>query len=528
MGSMQPPPLRQELIVGGKLSSAWEAWFNNISIQYSGSTVGTSGYLVNDSGITRARTFTSTGSSITLTNPSGTAGNTNLEVSDAFLYGSISGTTGKVTVTDDGDGTITLSISDLYLPSSIYGTTNEIAVSDNGDGTVTISIPDAYIPSSIYGTTDEITVTDDGDGSVTISISDSYINSSISGTANEITVDDDGDGTVTISIPDPAIIDDLELTKDLTLSKTTSSSRLGVIRKGTDNFIHDFNYGDNGTVITNGFNCFIGTNCGNFTMGSTATSIYHASYLTAVGYESLHSNTIGKDNTAIGYKALYKNTEGNGNISISSKSLYSNTTGGYNTAIGYRALYSNTEGNGNFAIGTRSLYLNITGGYNLGIGYKSLYNNTEGNGNIAIGSQSLYSNTTGGYNTAIGGDAGRYISDGFTANDTCDKSVFIGKNTYPLANNETNQIVIGYAAIGAGSNSVTLGNSNITKTLLRGNVELDSGGMQLTTTSARPTAGPDYRGMMWVTRGDAGVADTVEICLKSASDTYSWVNIATG
>ena len=38
------------------------------------------------------------------------------------------------------------------------------------------------------------------------------------------------------------------------------------------------------------------------------------------------------------------------------------------------------------------------------------------------------------------------------------------------ANGNTNEIVIGHTATGNGSNSVTLGNSSITKTILRGNV----------------------------------------------------------
>jgi hypothetical protein len=49
--------------------------------------------------------------------------------------------------------------------------------------------------------------------------------------------------------------------------------------------------------------------------------------------------------------------------------------------------------------------------------------------------------------------------------------LFLGNETKPLADNQTNQIVIGNNAIGAGSNSVTLGDTNITKTVLRGNVE---------------------------------------------------------
>ena len=40
----------------------------------------------------------------------------------------------------------------------------------------------------------------------------------------------------------------------------------------------------------------------------------------------------------------------------------------------------------------------------------------------------------------------------------------------PLADNDQNEIVIGYNAIGVGSNSVVLGNDSITKTILKGNV----------------------------------------------------------
>ena len=76
----------------------------------------------------------------------------------------------------------------------------------------------------------------------------------------------------------------------------------------------------------------------------------------------------------------------------------------------------------------------------------------------------------GNNNNAFGRFAGRYIADGTTLNLTCNESIFIGANTRPLANSQTNQIVIGDSAIGLGSNSVVLGNSSITTTALRGNV----------------------------------------------------------
>jgi hypothetical protein len=49
-------------------------------------------------------------------------------------------------------------------------------------------------------------------------------------------------------------------------------------------------------------------------------------------------------------------------------------------------------------------------------------------------------------------------------------SIFIGAFANALADSQTNQIVIGYNAIGAGSNTATLGNTSITKTILRGTI----------------------------------------------------------
>ncbi|HEY1089314.1 MAG TPA: hypothetical protein VGE37_16530, partial [Archangium sp.] len=53
--------------------------------------------------------------------------------------------------------------------------------------------------------------------------------------------------------------------------------------------------------------------------------------------------------------------------------------------------------------------------------------------------------------------------------------------------------------------------------------------LQLNTSGgARPTANAANRGTIWYSRSAGGAADTVEICVKSAADTYSWVTIATG
>jgi hypothetical protein len=93
-----------------------------------------------------------------------------------------------------------------------------------------------------------------------------------------------------------------------------------------------------------------------------------------------------------------------------------------------------------------------------------------GSSNSIIGSYAMQGTQGGNNNNAFGRFAGRYIADGTTLNLTCNESIFIGANTRPLANSQTNQIVIGYDATGLGSNSVVLGNASITTTALRGNV----------------------------------------------------------
>ncbi|PJA89389.1 MAG: hypothetical protein CO138_00690, partial [Candidatus Moranbacteria bacterium CG_4_9_14_3_um_filter_33_15] len=105
---------------------------------------------------------------------------------------------------------------------------------------------------------------------------------------------------------------------NLNLDSTTNANQFGVISKNGTRFIHDFNYGNNGTVTTDGLNTFVGFNAGNLTMGSTATSNYQSSYNTGVGYQSLYSNTTGFRNTANGMDSLYRNTTG-----------YSNTANGF-------------------------------------------------------------------------------------------------------------------------------------------------------------------------------------------------------
>ena len=48
-------------------------------------------------------------------------------------------------------------------------------------------------------------------------------------------------------------------------------------------------------------------------------------------------------------------------------------------------------------------------------------------------------------------------------------------------------------------------------------------GVQLSTAGSQPTCDVAHRGVMWNVEGGAGVADVLQVCQKSSSDTYAWV-----
>lgn len=52
-----------------------------------------------------------------------------------------------------------------------------------------------------------------------------------------------------------------------------------------------------------------------------------------------------------------------------------------------------------------------------------------------------------------------------------------------------------------------------------------NGGVRLNTTTAQPTCASAQRGTFWVVESGAGVKDNVQVCVKNASDTYTWAAI---
>jgi hypothetical protein len=137
--------------------------------------------------------------------------------------------------------------------------------------------------------------------------------------------------------------------------------------------------------------------------------------------------------------------------------------------MGISSLASNAGGYQNTAIGGWSLFSNTEGYHNTAMGQSAMYYNTTGYQNTSLGRLALHVNTTGYQNTAVGNDAGLYTNAGGN-NQTSNTSVYIGHDTRASASGNANEIVIGASTQGNGSNSVTLGNSSITKSILRGKV----------------------------------------------------------
>ncbi|MGH1397598.1 MAG: tail fiber domain-containing protein [Alphaproteobacteria bacterium] len=178
-------------------------------------------------------------------------------------------------------------------------------------------------------------------------------------------------------------------------------------------------------------------------------------------------------------------TSGVGGVSIDDLSDAERDDTNNNLFIGevYGSALANNDNNTSVGIGAlASLDNDATADYgdqNTAIGYSALALTTTGYRNTAVGYNALNANTTGYNNVAVGQQAGRYIADGSTDNATSDTSVFVGANTRASADGVSNEVVIGYDAIGSGTNTVTLGNSSITDTYLQGDVAV-SGDLTVT------------------------------------------------
>jgi hypothetical protein len=225
------------------------------------------------------------------------------------------------------------------------------------------------------------------------------------------------------------------------------------------------------------------TNNGNLLQARVATGDLRS---IAIGYESGRRITTGNFNSFVGYSAGSNVTTGNNNtlVGYNTGNVLSTSTANtmvgagagqvntasYNTFLGAYSGLSNTTGGSNTFVGFNSGGSTNTSAYNTFIGV-SAGSEAVGGYNVAVGDSALSRLSLGGAgNTAIGFEAGRSYGVGSFSLESASNSVFLGELARPLANSQTNQIVIGSDAVGAGNNTATLGNEDIVKTILRGTI----------------------------------------------------------
>ena len=250
------------------------------------------------------------------------------------------------------------------------------------------------------------------------------------------------DGTIVVSIKQIN-----ESSPLLSLTNSTNNGNLLQARVATGDLRSIAIGYDSGRRITTGnFNSFVGYSAGaNVTTGTNNT---------LVGYNTGNVLSTSTANTMVGAGAGQVNVSAGYNTFLGAYSGLSNIDGGSNTFVGYNSGGTSTTGSYNSFFGS-SAGSQSTGGYNTGIGDESLARmSSGGNGNTALGSQS-----------------GRYYGASASFGlESATNSVFLGYRSRPLLNAQTNQIVIGSEAVGAGNNTATIGNEYIVKTVLRGTI----------------------------------------------------------
>ena len=295
------------------------------------------------------------------------------------------------------------------------------------------------------------------------------------------------------------------------------------------------NVAPNNGAIING-NVGIGTNEPSYKLHVVGNGLFTDSIKVQSIRIGLGNNNI-SSNFSIGSNNLISNTSGDQNTAVGHNVLRDNTTGGRNAGFGTNALRNNISGNSNMAIGVGSLQNCTDCVGNVAIGRESLeLTTTNANDNVAIGYSALYNNTTGDRNVAIGSSAGIGIYPDTKANTTGINNIYIGYQSVGSSSGNTNEIVIGGNAIGNGSNSVTIGNSSVTKTILNGNVgigvptplsAIHTNG--ILTTGSTNVGYVNLKGFLWGTTGleadyrwqsDAIVSDNLNFYSRSYGDAF--------
>ena len=378
------------------------------------------------------------GTNVTVS-PVGGTGTVTINSTDQFT-GTVTGVTGVLPITSSGGTTPAIGINNYTgADGTTAGTKGAVPAPGATDNVKFLKGDGTWADAGGTGTVISITpVADSGTGTAITTIGDitftgaGGITTSVN-SSNEVTITGSGGGSGLWTTVGTDIYNNNYLTGGAVIGKNTAASDTTAALEVSGRISQvDLN---NGT--------FIG-----FEAGKDNTALGN----TGLGYHSLKTNTSGERNTALGADSLKVNTSGSYNASLGYSSLQANTTGQSNTSIGFNSLFANTIGNANTSVGRSSMNLNTSGDDNTAVGVDSLTSNTTGDQNTAVGHNTLETNTTGTYNTAL------------------------GVNAVASSANATNQIIIGYNAVGTGDNTVTIGNTSITATHLKGILVLDDAG----------------------------------------------------
>ncbi|MBT3444256.1 MAG: hypothetical protein HN443_04360 [Flavobacteriaceae bacterium] len=185
----------------------------------------------------------------------------------------------------------------------------------------------------------------------------------------------------------------------------------------------------------------------------------------------------GHNNIAIGKNSLLNANGTSRNISIGENSMKDNAGGVTNVSIGSLSLSNNTSGNSNVSIGYANSIFNKTGSGNVNIGEYSGYNNESGSRNVNIGYRANYQNQ--------GSSSVNHSS-----------ITTLGANTLISGPSISNSTAIGTDAIVTSSNTIQLGNTDVTLVNTSGDVSandyLINGGESLVDIVSQLPSSDDY------------------------------------
>ena len=229
----------------------------------------------------------------------------------------------------------------------------------------------------------------------------------------------DGSGNTLIKITDEGTVGSVTIPSSNSAPTATTNKLYNV---GSTLFFNGSSLGgatslnDLSDAISDGVALFLGAGA-----GVNIDPNNDLSQNTAEGINVLNGVALGINNTAIGYESLYSNTYGTENTAVGDGSLQHNVDGNENTAIGAGAFFGlGLQGIGNVALGYQAGFgigQGETG--NVFLGYKAGYNES--------GDNKLYIENSSSSSQLIWGDFAndRVVINGNSTDNTSNRTFFV-------------------------------------------------------------------------------------------------------